>query len=218
MTGADEQLSALAESDLDSGVSQRFQAIATDVRVCHAKQVAYSVDMVAEIAIAYDRVVDEGEFLVARCMLDAFYVHLRLLAEFLVLSTKGKKDFGPADLGVTWWSAPEGPERERLKQLWGVASKYVVHFSRARVPKDPQELAAFEVGGKRFRPLAGDALVLFSLFVDRVDAERPHWPDTARLPNPAAEPKMWEARVRSDAADILRKALERAQNHLSQDH
>jgi hypothetical protein len=68
----------------------------------HAQQLAYSVEMVGDIASSYDGALDRHEYAFARCMLDAFYVHVRLLADFLVTRTD-RKDFGPADSESNGW-------------------------------------------------------------------------------------------------------------------
>lgn len=132
-------------------------------------------------------------------MLDAFYVHIRLLAEFLLRTTKGG-DFGPADFGTTW-EAPEGAAATRLDEVWDVASKYVVHFGGRRVP----------------RRLAGDALELYSVFVDAFADAAPERTRGAGalIPDPESDPEGWQARARTDALRELRSAREAARRELA---
>lgn len=191
-----------------------FTRLQLDPTLVRARHVGYSVRMVAEIAAHYDEALDSSEFRTARCMLDAFYVHVRLLAEFLVRTTKGG-DFGPADFGITW-AAPEGAATARLGDVWDVASKYVVHFGGRRVPKRPEDASEFTVDGSYFRQLAGDALEVYSVFVDAVAAVTPDWTKGggALIPDPVADPDGWRARTRSDALRELRSARDEAPNEL----
>jgi len=80
-------------------VPTNFDALMSSPGGRYAEHVAYSVHMLGDIAAGYDDAVDREQFLHARCMIDAFYVHLRLLADFLIRGTKGH-DFGPEDFGV----------------------------------------------------------------------------------------------------------------------
>jgi hypothetical protein len=168
----------------------------------HAQQLAYSVEMVGDIASSYDGALDRHEYAFARCMLDAFYVHVRLLADFLVTRTD-RKDFGPADFGVEW-VAPDTAGSARLSQHWDVASKYVVHFGRPRVPETLEDLAAFQIGGKHFRDMARDALDVFSEFLEELEAKTPGWEGGTRLPDRDTEPIEWQARNLSDRTKMLR--------------
>lgn len=112
-------------------------------------------------------------------MLDSFYVHIRLLADFLVKPTHAKMDFGPADFGVEW-TIPTTEEADRLAQYWQNASTYVVHFGRPRVPNNVMDLAAFEVGGRLFRAMAADALVVYAEFLKGLLRVTPAWSGGAR--------------------------------------
>ena len=192
--------------------------LVTDPGVRRAHQVAYSVRMVAEIAEGYDAALDQGNLLLARCMLDSFYVHIRLLAEFLVRPApappKPTKDFGPRDFGVSW-TPPIGEGPDRLLTVWDVASKYVVHFGRPRVPESIEELRVFEIGGLSFRKLAIDTLNCFTVFVDAVNDAAPTWRDDARLPDPQSEPELWSARIAHEVVVTLRSALVEAVEGLS---
>lgn len=179
-----------------------------------AQHVGYSVRMVAEIAAHYNEALDASDFRLARCMLDAFYVHIRLLAEFLLRAPK-KEDFAPADFGVVWTS-PSGPGADRLNEAWEVASKYVVHFGGRRVPSS-DDASAFIVDGAHFRQLADDAVGLFSAFVDAMAATTPEWTRGAGalIPNPVTDPDGWLGRARAEALRELRDSLAEAKADLA---
>lgn len=174
----------------------------------HAQQLAYSLEMIGDIASSYDGALDRHEYILARCMLDAFYVHIRLLADFLIRPTD-PKDFGPADFGVKW-AAPNTAESKRLSEHWDVASKYVVHFGRPRVPEYLGDLEAFQIGGALFRSMAFDVLSVFGDFLERLEASTPRWDGGSRIPDPHSEPVEWQARNLSDRTRMLRDSYETA--------
>ena len=83
---------------------ESFTRLFSEPTIVQSQHVAYSVDMVSAIAANFDAGVDALSAVDASlgpCMLDAFYVHIRLLADLLVRPT-GAKDFGPADFVVEW--------------------------------------------------------------------------------------------------------------------
>lgn len=195
-------------------VADNFTLLQLHPTYVRAQHVGYSVRMVAEIAAHYDDAVDGPEPLTALCMLDAFYVHIRLLAEFLVRKTKGG-DFGPADFGVIW-EAPASSAATRLSDVWDVASKHVVHFGGRRVPASLDDAKELTVDGGYFRQLAGDALDLFSGFVDDVAHATAEWTNGAgaQIPDPERDPEGWQARARADALRELRSSLDEARAEL----
>lgn len=193
-------------------MSTNFEALMASPGRRRAEQVAYSVHMLSDIAVNYDKTVDSGEFTHARCMIDAFYVHLRLLADFLVKETSGL-DFGPSDFGIEW-TKPNTEEALRLADYWKQASKYVVHFGRPRVPEDLDDLAAFEVNGPALRAMTGDALAVVRRFVAILEADAAAWTGGALIPDPAADPAGWQLRVHADQAGVLRSALDATQQCL----
>jgi hypothetical protein len=189
-------------------MSSNFEALQASPEVWRAHHVAYSVFMLGDIASSYDSAVDAGEFQRARCMLDAFYVHLRLIADFLVKQTSNM-DFGPRDFGVSW--SPLGTrEAQALLQHWQVASTYVVHFGRPRVPDHPGDLEVFRIGENSFRFMATDALVVFRQFLNLVEARASAWSGAALIPDPDTDPDAWQLRIRADQASILRAAFDAA--------
>ncbi|MGH8775320.1 MAG: hypothetical protein ACRDWI_09165 [Jiangellaceae bacterium] len=153
-------------------MSKNFLDLITSPEMRHAHQVGYSIRMISDIATEYDAAVDRGEYVCARSMLDALYVHVRLLADFLVKTTKGDKDFGPADFDVEC-TVPTTAEAKRLGEYWDIASQYVVHFGRPRVPENLDGLKAFEVSGRAFKTMAGDVLRVFAGFLQQLEAQAP---------------------------------------------
>jgi hypothetical protein len=182
-----------------------YHGLVTATETRHGHQLEYSIMMISNIAAAYDSAVDRNEFLCARAMLDAFYVHIRLLAEFLVKDTPGR-DFGPADFDVAW-AVPATVEAERLVQYWATASAYVVHFGRRRVPDDLDDLQRFEVTGSAFKEMADNALIVFAEFLRRLEQVTPPWSDGSRIPDREAEPEAWSARVLFDRTNQLRASF-----------
>src|SRR4051794_17106271 len=172
---------------------EHLARLTTHRSVRHAQQVGYSVRMVATIAARHGRAVDSDEFLLAACMLDAFYVHIRLLSEFFLRTTKGQ-DFGPREFGIVW-RIPSGDGPNRLREAWNVASSYVVHFGRPRVPESIADLQEFEVSSGYFRVLATDALDCFGAFVDAIEESAPVWNGGSLLPDPVRQVDQWNARV-----------------------
>jgi hypothetical protein len=132
-----------------------------------AYQVTYSMRMVSEIATNYNSAVDASQLLCASAMVDAFYVHIRLLAEFLVKGPE-PRDIRPSNFGVSW-STPQSSEADRLKVHWDVASKYVVHFGLRRVPTNLDDLQPFEISGQAMTAMATDALIVAEEFVKLVE-------------------------------------------------
>lgn len=197
-------------------MSSNWQRLAMASEMRRAYQVAYSVRMIGDIASRYDAALDAQEFLTAQCMLDAFYVHIRLLADFLVKPTK-EKDFGPREFGVEW-PEPHGEAADNLRRHWQVASQYVVHFGRPRVPENIDDLRAFNVGGSFFRSIATDALAVFGLFLEALDSATADFSDGARIPDPDREPKEWRARVMTDVLDVLRDAHHYSELALTSQH
>ena len=174
-----------------------------------AEHVAYSVHMLGDIAVLYDDAVDREEFLYARCMIDAFYVHVRLLADFLTMSTKGR-DFGPEDFGVAW-TKPDTPEAERLAEYWSRASSYIVHFGRPRVPERLEDLEPFQVDGQAFRAMTADALNVLTDFLEQLESKAAGWVGGAQVPDPQSDPDGWRQQVIAAQAATLRAAFTAAQ-------
>jgi hypothetical protein len=160
--------------------------------------------MVSGIAGEYNAALDAGDAVKYMAMTDAFYVHVRLLAEFLVKEGK-KTDFAPSDFGVVW-NEPRDQAAERLGRAWVVASQHVMHFSGKRLLDQSEEDLDFTVGTDHYLDLAADVLEVFSAFVGAVCDAAPAWDGGSRLPDPEEEPAKWEARVLSEVAGQLSTA------------
>ena len=187
-------------------MSENFHNMITSPEMRRGYQLEYSIRMISDIATGYDAAVDRGEYLCARSMLDAFFVHVRLLADFLVKATQERKDFGPADFDVEW-TVPTTAEAVRLGEHWDTASKYVVHFGRPRVPENLDDLQAFEIGGKAFKDMAADALMVFAAFQRKLEAKTPAWSEDARVPDRQTEPEDWRVRILADRTTLLRDSF-----------
>ncbi len=190
-----------------------YHDLRTEVDVRRAQQVAYSLLMVADVAAGYNDALDRGDMLLARCMLDSFYVHARLLSEFFLRTTPAQ-DFGPSDFGVEW-AAPTGEGPERLNEAWRVASAYVVHFSDARVPNAIEDLRAFTVNAAYFQGLALDLLECYELFATDVRQAAPPWDRGALIPDREQDPVGWRARVAQDVVLTLDDAAAEARTSLA---
>lgn len=187
----------------------------------HAYQLIYSIDMITEIPISYNETVDSGQMLHAVAMIDAFYVHLRLLGDFLVKETKST-DIGPADFGVQWRvpktsaeRAHQSDEAKRLLNHWDVASKYVVHFGHVRVPNDLAELEVFDVDAQSMTSMAVDALTVLAPFVKAVEDGAPQGGSNHADGQPAPVPD--DAKLLIERATLLRTSFDRACDRLGLD-
>ena len=174
-------------------MSENFHDLITSPEMRRGYQLDYSIRMISDIGTGYDDAVDRGNSLCARSMLDAFFVHVRLLADFLVKTTQDRKDFGPADFGVDW-TVSTTAEAARLSSHWDTASRYVVHYGRPRVPENLADLQAFEIGGRAFKYMAADALLVFAEFLRKLEAKTPIWSEGTRIPDRQTEPEAWRVR------------------------
>lgn len=181
----------------------------------HAYQLDYSLHMLSEIAVNYDSTVNSDQTLTAHCMIDSFFVHIRLLTDFLARPTK-PIDFGPGEFGVEW-TIPNTPEVERLLGYWTAASKFVVHFGHSRVPDKPEDLNVFEISGKRFKDMAKDALTVFAEFLQLLEAGTPEWTNGAIVPDRVASPDMWNSRNLHQRRELLRRTFTEACERLGLD-
>lgn len=190
------------------GRPDNFYELMSSQEARHADQLDYSLRMITDIIRGYDSAVDANQLICARAMLDAFYVHIRLLSDFLVKRTK-HLDFGPADFGVSW-DIPTSNEADNLHAYWTVASQFVVHFGQARVPERLEDLDIFQVGTPAFRAMATDALKVYAVFQRKLDDATSAWADCSRIPDFDLEPEAWKARNLGDRTQKLRASLREA--------
>jgi hypothetical protein len=172
-----------------------------------ADQLAFSMRMITEIPVTYNATIDSGQSLQAVSMIDAFYVHLRLLGDFLVKPTK-RFDIGPNDFGVIW-TIPTSEAAARLSNYWQVASKYVVHFGQARVPEQLVDLQSFEVNAQSMASMAEDALTVLASFIGTVEANAATSQSTTLVSE--------RVRLLADRAAYLRGEFDRACHRLNID-
>jgi hypothetical protein len=100
--------------------------------------------------------------------LEDFFVHARLLLEFLlVCPANSDKDFSARDFG---WHGHQDAEVERLKVVWVIASRQLVHFSRERVPESVYDLEVVDTSAAGLQTIAGDILALFDIFVTDMES------------------------------------------------
>jgi hypothetical protein len=178
-----------------------ISAMTTTVEMRQAHHVNYSVVMTSSIASEYNATVDGNHLTAAASMVEAFWVHIRLLAEFLTKDLRGK-DIGPADFGIAW-NIPSSEEAIRLGEYWDIASKHVVHFGRTRVPHDLSDLDVFEVNGQRFTRMVIDALTVYSQFIVQLRAAYPPVPTTEPVPNSQRHFVLWHERLLRDRSQIM---------------
>lgn len=134
-----------------------------------AYQLTYTMRLVSDVAAKYNETLDAGETLYATTMVETFYVHVRLLADFLLKKRNPKyPDIKPDDFGVTW-TIPTTAEAQRLGDYWDIASGYVVHFGQRRVPANLVDLQEFEISGQAMKRMAVDAFTVLAIFIDLVE-------------------------------------------------
>jgi hypothetical protein len=156
-------------------VTASFEDRVNSPEMRYAYQLAYSMRMIGEIGARYQAAQDSDDLIPAMAMLDAFYVHLRLVAEFLTRPTS-VRDFGPIELGADDWVVPDTQAAERLAQYWDRASKYVVHFGHPRVPGNLEELQTFEVSADAMKSMARDAFAVLEVLVAQLEAAETQGP------------------------------------------
>jgi hypothetical protein len=134
-----------------------------------AYQLTYTMRLVSDVAAKYNETLDAGETLFATTMIESFYVHVRLLADFLLKKPHPKyPDIKPDDFGVTW-TIPTTAEAQRLLGYWETASGYVVHFGQRRVPANLEDLQEFEISGQSMTRMTVDAFIVLGTFIDLVE-------------------------------------------------
>lgn len=97
--------------------------------------------------------------------LEAWFVHMRLLIEYLGLKPGGEstKDFSAR--AALWTPEPD----QELSDLWVTASQHVVHFSVARTPDLIKDIEPFDVSAENLERLARNVLMVASTFVQALE-------------------------------------------------
>jgi hypothetical protein len=112
---------------------------------------------------------DTGDLLYAGIMIDAFYVNLRLMAEFLLGRGDSQDDVGMPTFGVSTWNPPKEIKRQ-LDEYHGTASKFVTHYSNRRVSADDPTgpVAGFAVDLAEVETMARGVLTAIDLFITQM--------------------------------------------------
>jgi hypothetical protein len=134
------------------------QALTQGVR--QADQVGYSLLRVGQLPRERELATSDA---VATSCLEAWLVHVRLLAEFLLVKPANPgKDFSAKDFG---WDGQTTYETAGIERMWLVASRFVVHFSRDRTPVDVFDVAPLDVSYHGLVTVARSVLALAQDFV-----------------------------------------------------
>ena len=116
--------------------------------------------------------------LVRNACLEAFFVHVRLLSEFLVRRPP-EKDFSARDF---LWPAPTSEAAMRLGGKWfQEPSQHVVHFSRRRVPDQRADIQIIEDIEAYMREAADDVFAVAEEFVTALERASHRYAETLRL-------------------------------------
>ena len=127
-----------------------------------AAAVGHSLTMVA--ALPEERASADSVVAQFAC-LEAWFVHMRLLAEFFGISGRGSnKDFSCESFG---WDRAED---EMLNDIWAVASRHVVHFSVQRTPERVRELEPFDESLSNLRMLTWRMFGIAEAFVEHLES------------------------------------------------
>jgi hypothetical protein len=171
--GAGSQHGRMTSGDHEQDFWQRV--LTQPVR--QAGHVAHAIEMVGRLP---GRMVTISEPTVHHACLESFLVHVRALAEFLIVHKgNAEKDFTVEDFG-SQAPAPDDPRRERLEDVWTLTSQNLVHFSRERTPEDLYDLRPPDyLTPEGHKGTAGQVLSLVEDFVVGLEA-RGTDPDAAR--------------------------------------
>ncbi|MGH3712943.1 MAG: hypothetical protein ACRDT4_05705 [Micromonosporaceae bacterium] len=120
---------------------------------------------------AHDAAVDPT---VRIACLEAFYVSVRLLAEFFVRKPAGKhEDYTAWSFLPSWQPAPEDAAG-RLGEQWTIASQQVMHLSKKRIQEDVNNPRHEDTSEDGLRKIAADCDAVLRSFTEAYEA------DTAR--------------------------------------
>lgn len=119
--------------------------------------------MVGEIPLARDSELDRLRNI---AYLESWLVHVRLMAEFLLVHpSNASKDFSASDFG---WDGKTSLDTNELSRMWLVASQHLVHFSRERAPEDVYALEEADVTTSGLIRISTLVLDLVHEFVDHL--------------------------------------------------
>lgn len=124
--------------------------------------VGQSLRMVAGLPSARESLSDD---LLSNACLESWLVNVRLMAEFLLIvegRENRRRDFSASDFG---WDGETSIETSNVKQMWLVASKHLVHFSKDRTPEDANTLDPTDVTFEGLRNVSETVLQVMEAFV-----------------------------------------------------
>jgi hypothetical protein len=146
---------------------QAFMERALTPQVRQSGSVGHALLMCAWLPDARESARDS---IVQIACLEAWFVNVRLIVEFLGLGGKGgDKDFSAKSFGFELPGAAHA-EYGALNDLWLVASQQVVHFSKQRTPEKLADLDEMDVSVTSLRSHVEVLLGLFDLFVTHLES------------------------------------------------
>ena len=148
--------------------------ISPEVRqVLHVNHSLYMASALpSRVAAAADSVIEDG-------LLEAWLVHVRAMAEFLLVHpANAKKDFSAADFG---WDGVTTIDTKPLADVWEVASAHLMHMSKQRVPNDLDALGSFDRSPAALAETSRIVLDLADEFVAAIAQQHPAHPMAERF-------------------------------------
>jgi hypothetical protein len=106
--------------------------------------------------------------LAQQACLEAFFVHVRGLLEFLeVRKGDSTRDFSATDVLPNWKPKIDASE-DHLRRYWDIASSQLMHFSRRRVKQDNSPAVTIDTGKEAIRAVADDVLEVWDQFAGKL--------------------------------------------------
>ncbi len=124
------------------------------------QQVSFSLEMLVRMPKVMREIPNTYVWLAC---LDSWLVNVRLLTEFfLIHPARQDFDFSAQDFG---WTKECVLEEVDLEPWWQIPSKYVVHFSRKRVPENLNDLLPENLQPERLEMVSHRYLQIMERFV-----------------------------------------------------
>lgn len=134
-------------------------------RIQEAGRVAAMVDALPDAIHAGNLSV-----LVEQACLEAFFVHVRGLLEFLrVKEANSPLDFSAADILASWTPQIEQAQKKNLLGYWKIASSQLMHFSRSRVKQEAAPQGAVDTSREGLQTIADDVLMVWDQFAEQLN-------------------------------------------------
>lgn len=125
---------------------------------------------VAEMVNALPREVHDPTLpsLAQQACLDSFFVNVRALIEFLEIKPAAK-DFAASTVLPGWKPRVDAAEKQRLIDVWAVASHQLVHFGSHRVKHDDGTSMPVDVSLEALDRIADDVLTVWDQYATKLD-------------------------------------------------